>query len=892
MSSSIKIGNLTCNYMDNPLGVETLKPRLSWVLKSTERGQRSTAYRILVADSPEKLDSDEGDLWDSGRVESDQSIFIPYSGKTLKSGQKCFWKVCVWDKQGKKSEWSATATWEMGLLNKSDWKAKWIGSPAPESAIRELHPAPLFRKVVALNREVKSARAYICGLGFFELYINGRKVSDEVLSPGFTKYDQTVLYNTYDITDLLNSGEQNVVGVILGNGWYNSFIEDAWDFNHAPWRDNVKFLLQIKISFKDGKESLIVSDDSWLTTAGPIIDNGLRTGEIYDARLEKKGWNQVDNKDDDWEQAVLMKPPGGLLKSQQMTPIKIIKNIKPVGLKETERGTWVYDFGQNFSGWVKIRLKGPTGTKITLKYSERIKEDGSIDTSNIEQHIRSRNFQTDTFIFQGEDVECWEPRFTYHGFRYVQLTGFPGKPTIESITGRVVHTAFEEGGSFSCSKELLNSIQDCARWSSLTNYHGIPTDCPHREKNGWTADAHLSAEQMLFNFNPMTCYSKWLEDFIDVQRPSGQLPGIVPTGGWGFNWGSGPAWDSAVILIPWYLYLYYGDLVILKKLYNSMKLYVDYMTLMSSKYIVDFGLGDWNPPEGGPEDYPCSTALTDTAYYYIDAKLLSEIADLLGKREDSRKYRKLAENIRRAFRENFMDVEIGKLTVNSQTSTACALYQGLVNREEQEDVLVSLIAEVEKNNRHINCGILGTKYILQVLTDCGRADIAYEIATQKTFPGWGYWIEQGATTLWESWQGNQPDSEFTYSENHHMFSDISAWFYKALAGISPDPAHPGFKHIIIKPNIVGDLKWVKANHYCMYGNIVSDWKVIDDMVTYIIRIPVNCTATILLQTKDIESVMESGIPVALCEDIKVLGRDYQRIILEINSGSYYFTAKL
>jgi alpha-L-rhamnosidase len=880
----ILIEKLSCNYLKNPIGVETLKPSLSWILVSKERGQHTTAYRILVSESEDSLHKDMGELWDSGKVESDQSTFITYEGKKLKSGQKCFWKVCVWDKYGNRSQWSEIAYWEMGLLHSSDWKAKWIGDSIPAADIAKPQSAPLLRKSVNLNKKVKCARAYISGLGYYELHINGTKVGDEVLTPGVTRYDAAVLYNTYDVTDLLNNGE-NAIGVILGNGWYNCFTQDAWDFRYAAWRDKVKLLIQIKLCFEDGEESLIVSDESWKVSSGPIIFDGLRNGESYDARLEKVGWNEAGYDDSDWLKAVIMKPPGGVLKSQQMTPIRVTQTIKPIELKEVESGVWVYDLGQNISGWARITLKGPMGSKITLRYSERINEAGNIDVSAISEHIKSGEFQTDTYILKGEDVECWEPRFTYHGFRYIQVTGFPGTPTLENLCGRVVHTDFENYGSFSCSNELLNSIQRCSRWSTLTNYHGIPTDCPHREKNGWTGDAHLSAEQLLFNFNPMSCYSKWMEDFADVQRPSGQLPGIIPTGGWGFNWGSGPAWDSAVILIPWYLYLYCGDLDILEKMYDNMKLYVDYMTSMASENIVEFGLGDWCPPVGGASDHECPTEITDTAYYYIDTKLLSDIATLLDREEDAEKYGNLSQGIRKAFRKKFMNAETGKLIESNQTSVACALYQGLVNEEELQKVLEELVEEVEKKDNHINCGILGTKYVMHALTDLGRADIAYKIAAQKTFPSWGYWIEQGATTLWESWAGDT-------SRNHHMFSDISAWFYKGLAGIYPDTKHPGFKHIILRPNIVGDLQWVQASHQCMYGKIVSSWRVDGDMVSYKISIPVNCTAEVYISTSDIDSIMESNKPEVSCGSITSIGIESEGAIMKLESGDYCFTCKV
>lgn len=706
--------------------------------------------------------------------------------------------------------------------------------------------------MIRLKDKVLSARVYICGLGYYELYINGRKIGEEVLSQAFTKYDETVLYNTYDVTDAFHSGE-NVIGVILGNGWYNCFTSEAWNFRQASWRDQPKMILQAHIEYSNREEQIVASDTSWRVSDGPIIFDGLRNGEFYDARLEKEGWNKPGYNDGNWLKVKVAKSPGGVLKPFQMAPIKITGTIKPIELEEVEPGVWVYNLGQNISGWAQIKVDGPAGTEITLKYSEKIKEDGAIDTSNIDQYIISGDFQTDKYILKGGGSEVWEPRFTYHGFQYIQITGFPGTPTLENLSGRVVHTAFETFGGFECSNELLNSIQRCACWSSLTNYHGIPTDCPHREKNGWTGDAHLSAEQMLYNFNPMTAYIKWLRDFKDMQRQSGQLPGIVPTSGWGFNWGSGPAWDSAIVLIPWYLYLYCGDTAILNEMYESLVKYLNYLNSMATDYIVDFGLGDWCPPIGGVDQFKSPIAVTDTAYYYVDARIVSEIAALLGRKEDAAKYAKLAKNIYKAFRKNFLSAKEGIVAGNCQTSLSCALYQGLINNDEKESVLHNLVDQVEKQDRRIDCGILGAKYLLNTLTDLGRVDLAYAIVSQTTFPSWGYWVVHGATTLWEQWSGEA-------SRNHHMFSDISAWFYKGLAGINPDPEEPGFKHIIFRPKIVSGLYWVNAYHQSMYGRIECNWKLEKEKFIIKVVVPVNCRATLYVPEGYIGDVLEDGKP--------------------------------
>lgn len=653
------ISNLTCNYMTNPIGVDTV-PRLSWVLNSAERNQKQTAYRIIAASSLQLLQEGLADLWDSGKVISEESIHVKYEGKPLNSRQKCYWKVSVWDRDGNMSAWSEAAFFEMGILNQEEWQGKWICSPFGASDISKSVPAPHFRKKFFLHKKTISARAYICGLGFHELYINGCKAGDNVLSPAFTKYDKTSLYNSYDVTECLIQGE-NALGVILGNGWYNSFAKDAWDFDKAPWRHIPKMLLQLYVLYEDGEEIVIMSDRSWKVSTGPILFDGLRNGEYYDARLKIPGWNMPNFDDSRWQNAVITAGPGGVLRSAQLPPVKITKTIEPVRLWEAKPGIWVYDLGQNISGWVQLQVSGHSGNEITLRYSESICEDGSVDQSHIGKFVYSGEFQTDKYILEGGGIEIWEPRFTYHGFQYIQVEGFPGTPTLENIRGRVVHTAFEPAGEFSCSNELINKIQSCVKWSSLTNFHGFPTDCPHREKNGWTGDAMLSAEQMLFNFHVQAAYTKWMRDFKDVQRPSGQLPGIIPTGGWGYNWGSGPAWDSAIVLIPWYMYIYSRDSCILEEMYENMKKYMGFLATMAEDYIVDFGLGDWNPPSGNNRDYKCPSAVTNTAYYYADSVILSKVADILGYKADSEYYASLSEKIRNAFRMRFLDSAAGIL---------------------------------------------------------------------------------------------------------------------------------------------------------------------------------------------------------------------------------------
>ena len=884
-AANLSINNLTCEYLKNPLGIDVLEPRLSWMLYSEKRGEVQTAYQILVASSEENIAADKGDLWDSGNVESDQSVHVLYAGSKLASGLRCWWKVRVWDRDGKSTAWSEPAFWTMGLLSPSDWKGKWIASDVETLPIQE-RGAPvilrdqsmLFRKAFQASKPVKSAFTYTCGLGFFELYMNGKKVGNEVLQPGFIKYDKRALYITNDVTDLLKSGE-NAVGVMLGNGWYNSQPKDAWDFDKAPWRKTPRLLFQIVVEYTDGTSDTIVSDGTWKTSAGPIVFDSIRNGEIYDARMEKLGWDTAEYSDTDWKPVLMVDGPTNNLIAQKTAPVRVKKVLDPVSISEPKPGVFVFDFGQNLAGWGRLKVSGPAGTKVTIKYDERLSEDGLLNQSNAHL-VRSGCFQTDTYIAKGEGVETWEPRFVYAGFQYAQVEGLPSMPTQESLRACVVHTDFENSGNFECSNSLLNRIQHCARWAYVGNFLGYPTDCPHREKNGWTGDAHLAAEMGFYNFNPAASYTKWMDDFADAHNAEGDLPGIVPTSGWGY--GIGPAWDSAYILISWYTYLYCGDKRILSSHYSGFKRYVDFLTNRAEGHIVNYGLGDWCPPVGTAEAAKSPISLTSTGYYYIDTLIVSKVARLLGNDEDARKYSELAEAIRTAFNDKFYDKARGYYTGDCQTSQCTALYQGLAMQEEDSKIFEALLKEIDQSGGNLDCGILGTKYILHVLTNRGKADVAYNIATKRTFPSWGHWIDQGATTLWENWEGSA-------SRNHIMFGDVSAWFYEAIAGISPDPDNTGFKHIIIKPNLVGDLKWAKADHISMYGRIGSSWTREGDGFTLEVDIPANTTATIYIPSVFLKEITEGGQPITKAVGVKLLESKDGCTVVAVGSGSYKFT---
>jgi len=709
-----------------------------------------------------------------------------------------------------------------------NWQAKWIGTPDEilNEWRRPVLPAPFLRKVFNYDSKAEECLVYICGLGYYELYINGRKVGDHVLDPVVTHYDRRARYVVYDVAEYLVPGE-NVIGVILGNGWYNCHTPDVWHFDKASWRDYPKLFLQMEL---DSKVALI-SDKSWRVNSAPIVFDGLRNGEKYDARLELGNWLSPDYDDSQWKNAAAVNPPGGILCEQTMPPCKVMDRIVPIKEWISAKGERVYDFGQNFTGWAKLTVSGTRGTELIMRYSEHIK-DSEIDQENIGLYILEGDVQTDHYILKGAEQESYEPRFTYHGFRYLSISG---DAKINKIDGQVVRTSFAQIGKLNSSNEILNRLQEATLWSYSSNFTGIPTDCPHREKNGWTGDAQLAAETGLFNFDAGTAYKQWLENFRDVQRPNGQLPGIVPSSGWGFNWGSGPVWDSAFIIIAWNVYIFTGDISIIAENYESMKLYVDYCDSMAEDNLVFFGLGDWCHVE---ESRIVTTELTSSAYFYIDALLVSKFAALLCKDDDQKKYNSQASTIRAAFNQKFYHGD-GIYAKGEMTALGTALYFDIAEDSEKEKVAEQLAKLVTNNDYKADFGILGAKYIPRVLADYGYIDCAFKLITQTEFPGWGYWIKQGATTLWELWDGKG-------SQNHIMFGDISAWAYQYLGGICPDEKYPGFESYDIKPFFPDGLEHFSASHDSPHGTITSEWRCNGNEINLELDTPETSTARLQL----------------------------------------------
>lgn len=833
---------LRCEHLDDPLGIDVARPRLSWQLRdpSMGRGQVQTAWRILVASTKDKLEKGQGDLWDSGRVHTEQTILVPYQGKPLYSRQRCWWKVRTWDAEKRPGPWSDVASWEMALLETHDWQAQWIAISATETSPSPLEPAPLFRREFKVTQEIRQARAYVTGLGYFEMSLNGRKVGDHELDPVKSRYDRRVYYLTFDITASLRPGT-NAVGVTLGTGWFNMHTRAVWGFEKAPWRARPRMLCQIEIEYADGSRERIASDASWKANTGPIVFDGIRNGETYDARREQPGWDMSEFDDRSWRNAAEVKGPGGVLSAQMLPPIRATRILKPKSVTQVQPNVWVFDFNQNLAGTLQLAVQAAEGSRISLKQGERLYPNGTVEQKQIARFIKSGELQTDTYICKGDTLERWEPRFVYHGFQYVEVRGLLVPPTLDLLRAKVLRTDFASAGTFRCSKELFNRIQACTRWSFIGNYHGIPTDCPHREKIGWTGDAHLVGETGLFNYDMAASYTKWIRDFADEQRDDGDLPGVVPTSGWGYQYGKeaayrdlgyGPHWEGAYVLLPWMVYVYTGDVGILKDNYAGFCRYLAHLTAHAEDGIVRFGIDDHAPAR-------TKTPAGDfaTGFYYQMAQIVSQSAALLGKTEDAQQYARLAESIRAAYNRHLFNPTTALYASGSQTAQSAPLYFGLVEPEHRQRVVDNLVANVAEQSYHLDTGVVGIKFLMNGLAEHGRLDVAYRLAAQTTFPSWGHWVYEGANTLWQKWDDSM-------SRNHIMFGDISAWMFKHIGGLRADPKAPGFKRFSLEPNFFSDLNWAAIDHQSPYGLIGCDWYRSKGDIDLSLIVPVNTRATV------------------------------------------------
>jgi hypothetical protein len=900
---------LRCEYRVNPLGVDVPAPRLSWIMVSTEmgrRGARQTAYRVLVASSAALLVDNHGDLWDSGRVQSDQSNQLEYAGKPLRSSQQVFWKVQIWDEHGDPSPWSNPASWTMGVLDDADWRAEWISAPEAvvesppfagihimghalpppfASAPHPAYPTMLLRREFVVKARLQRAVVHLCGLGQYELTINGRRVSDDLLAPGWTKYDKTLLYDTYDVTPLLLAGT-NALGVLLGNGMYN--VRGGRYAKFIGSFGALKTIGQLRLEYADGTVDVVGTDGKWRVHPGPITFSCVYGGEDYDARLEPKGWNQPDFGDTGWEEALVVSGPGGKLRglSCAAPPIHAFESLKPIHINPLRAGTSVYDLGQNVSLIPRIRVKGPAGAVVRITPAELLNSDGTVD--------RRSSGGGDAYwqyTLAGKGEEEWFPKFFYHGSRYlqVQCTAPPGKslPVVDSLEGVVVHSASEAVGEFSCSNELFNRIRTLVRWAQVSNMMSVLTDCPHRERLGWLEQYHLNGPSLRYEFDLAALYSKGMNDMADSQTEDGLVPDIAPEYVQfqkGFR--DSPEWGSAFLLCAWQQYEWTGDRELLRRHYAAMQRYVAYLGSRSENFIVSHGLGDWYDlgpkPPGVAQLTP--VPLTATAFYYADAAVLAKVARVLGNANDAGKYEDLARSIGEAFNQRFFDSARDQYAQGSQCANSMPLAMGLVGPAHRAAVLNAVVEDVSRHGNALTAGDVGYRYLLRALAEGGRSDVIYAMNNQSAKPGYGFQLKKGATSLTEAW-----DAARGPSQNHFMLGHIMEWFYHDLAGIGIDPSVPAFKKIVIKPATPGDLSWVKASYNSIYGKIESHWTIAKGKLTLNVTIPPNTTAVVYVPAKAGAQVNESGKLADHALGVKYLRSEEGAAVYEIASGWYSFT---
>lgn len=1050
-TGSIRPDGLRCEYRVNPLGIDATHPRLSWYatpLRPAERGQKQTAYQVVVASSPEKLGADQGDLWDSGKVSAGDSIQIEYQGVALASRARAFWKVKVWDEKDQASPWSQPARWTMGLLTSSDWKGKWIGhdetspyrdpespfhllksaqwiwaaaptteeqliqttfelakekkvtkataviaaqdrfefefngqhlgtglsvhfpqefdlapyvqdgpnriaiktkaprrSAMPPSVIAAIRiefasgepvllvsndtwkigsaaggastnaakvgdygmaplgevgfeeervlPARAVRKEFQLERKIAQATATVAGLGLFELYVNDARIGDDVLAPALSDYDKRIYYMTYDVTAHVKKG-RNAVGVLLGNGRFWAprvrVPIGSRSFGYPKLR------MQIDIDYSDGSHEVIASDETWkLSTEGPIRANNEYDGEFYDATREQHGWAKHGFDDAKWQSAQLVDGPKGALVAQMAEPLKVMETMKPQSIKEVKPGRWIIDMGQNMVGWARLSVSGRKGARVQLRFAETLRPDGLLYLAN----LRSAR-ATDTYILKGKGKEQWEPRFTYHGFRYIEVTGYPGKLRPEAIEGRVVHDAMSGMADFVSSNELLNRLHRNVYWGIRSNYRSIPTDCPQRdERQGWLGDRSVTSRSEAYMFDVAAFYSKWSLDIADSERDNGSVPDVAPNF-WQI-YTEDITWPSTFLLVPQMLYEEYGDTRAIERTYPAMRKWIEYMrTFLKDGLMPKDTYGDWCVPPERPdlihsEDPARKTngTLLATAYYYQMLRLMSRYAVIAGQKQDATEYDALAEEIKVAFNKHFFNATTGLYDNGTQTASILPLAVGMPAEEERGKLFDHLVNRIHTESKdHVGTGLIGAQWLMRTLTENGQPDLAYKIATQTTYPGWGYMIDQGATTVWELWNGNTADPAMN-SGNHVMqIGDLGLWLYAYLAGIRSDPAAPGYRHAIIKPYPAGGLKSVSASHKSLYGRLASSWKREGNTFTLDVTVPANTTATVSLPAKSAETVTESAKPATAAPGIRYLRTEEGRALYEVSAGQYHFVSQL
>ncbi len=902
--AKITVTGLRCEYRVDPLGVDSPAPRMSWVVGSDERAEEQTAYRVLVASAEGKLAAGQGDLWDSGEVETADNVNAAYVGRPLVSGQRCYWKVRVWAKKDKASAWSKPAIWEMGLLAKTNWTGQWLNdgklNPKKDEDFYKEDPAPLFRKEFVLGRSVRRARLYITGLGYYEASLNGQRIGDQRLDPGWTKYDRRVSYSTYDVTQQLRQGA-NCLGVTLGNGWYNPLPLRMW--GRYNLRDTLavgrpRFIGQLNIEFTDGSAQSVVSDPSWKVGEGPIRFDSIYLGEIYDARKELPGWDRAGFDDTAWRSPATATEPVGVLQAQPQPPIRICERFSAMSVSEPRPGVFIYDLGRNFSGWARLVFKAPAGTKIVLRYGELLHKDGTLNPmtsvcgqikgtrknkDGVEESVGGPGappiaWQSDTYIAKGGGAESYTPRFTFRGFRYLEVTGLPGALPLEAVTGLRLNADVADAGSFACSNDRFNQIQQMCRRTFLANLFSVQSDCPHRERFGYGGDIVATSEALMMNFDMSTFYAKAVQDWTDNALPDGMFTDTAPFVGIQY---CGVGWAMAHPLLISQLHRYYGNRRLMEEQYESAKRWLLLVATRNEDGTIKEGLSDH---EGlAPAPAPAMV----TPLYFQSARMLTEMARWLHRSDDAARFDALAVKIRQAYQQKFLDPATGKAGPGTQASQSFALYSDLVPQSDRPGTLGFLLENIRGESKgHLSTGIMGTKFMLDVLSREGQAEVAYGIVNQPDFPGWGWMLENGATTLWEHWALD----DNTYSHSHPMFGTVSQWFFNWLGGIQPMSETLGFDRLVIRPQAIKDLTWARSSYNSMRGRVVSNWRREGGKLKIEVEIPVNATALIYVPARAIKQVTESGRPIKRARGVDFVRIERDAVVCRVGSGRYAFTA--
>jgi len=891
-SQNLSVTNLRCESTQNPLGIDISNPRLSWELRSNQRNVLQTAYRILVADDSALLKKEMGNIWDSKKTISPASIEVQYNGRALQSVKKYFWKLMVWDNKGNSSAWSNITTWQMGLLNRSDWNnAQWIGYDEIVDSLRiapHIHLngkrswgprrniLPLMRREFSVNKNIKTATTYICGLGQFEMYLNGKKIGDHFLDPGWTNYSKHAQYVTFDITNELKNGD-NAFGVMLGNGFY--YIPGQRYRKMTGAYGHPKMIMRTVIEYTDGSVENIMSDKSWQTFSSPIIFSSIYGGEDYDANLEQEDWDQPGFLRDgtNWLNVIITTGPEKL-ESQLQQPLKLLE-IFPVKTKtKLTSNIWVYDLGQNFSGIPAITVSGNNGDTVKIFCAELTNADG---TANQKATGSPSYF---TYILKGGKDENWQPRFTYTGFRYMEVHCIPKDslkpaPLVKNIEGLHFRNAANRVGSFSSSNDLFNKTNTLIDWAIKSNIVSVFTDCPHREKLGWLEQTHLMGASVQYNYDVASLCRKVIKDMMNAQYADGKIPEIAPE----FTvftppFDESPEWGSAAIILPWYNYKWYGDKQTLSEAYNMMAGYIQYLKNKSTDNILSHGLGDWfdiGPKKSGFAQMT-KMGITATATYYYDLTIMIEVAKLLNKTDDMKIYQLIAAEVKRSFNDKFFDKQKLQYDSASQAANAMALYMGLVEPQNKKAVTDALIKDIKGRNNALTAGDIGYRYVVRALEEARRSDVIFDMNSRDDVPGYGFQLKHGATALTESWQAYE-----SVSNNHFMLGHLMEWFYAGLAGIKQADNSVAYNKIEIDPQPAGDVTSAKGNYHSVYGEIISDWRKKGNEFALNVEIPVNTTATVYLPAAKNSVVRENG---------KIIKANYVagKAIVKIGSGKYNF----